>query len=142
MRVLVVYKYGTIEEKPGDFQAKYGQKGDFMQFELTSATDLTKLHDEAAIPLPKYQLYDSMCLAADLDYIKEVAPADNYILVLWGHGGGFDIVHDRPDNMLTKGVLYDETLDGKALNMYQLADADMTWDLLKGVLERAKHPQQ
>lgn len=123
VRVIVMYKYGTREDKPGEFQAKYGQKGDLMEFELTSETDLTKLHEETAIPLPKYELYDSKCLAVDLDYIKEYAPADNYILVLWGHGGGFDIVHDRPDNMLTKGVLYDETLDGKALNMYQLADA-------------------
>ena len=82
VRMIVMYKYGTREDEPGEFQAKYGQKGDLMEFELTSETDLTKLHEEAAIPLPEYQLYDSKCLAVDLDYIKEYAPADNYILVL------------------------------------------------------------
>ena len=66
----------------------------------------------------------AIILAAYIKAVREYAPADNYIFVLWGHGGGYDITNDRPDNMvITRAMLYDEALEDKALNMYQFADA-------------------
>ena len=120
VRVLVMYKYGKESEK---FSGRYGKPNDLVLFELTNKTDLTQLHETSAIQAPEYRLYDSLCLSDILRNLKNDAPADNYILVLWGHGAGYDIVNDRPDNMITRGVLYDETLEGKGMNMYQFADA-------------------
>ena len=120
VRVLVMYKYGNESEK---FSGRYGKPNDLVLFELTNKTDLTQLHETSAIQAPEYPLYDSLCLSDLLRNLKNDAPADNYILVLWGHGAGYDIVNDRPDNMITRGVLYDETLEGKGMNMYQFADA-------------------
>ena len=120
VRVLVMYKYGKESEK---FSGRYGKPNDLVLFELTNKTDLTQLHETSAIQAPEYPLYDSLCLSDILRNLKNDAPADNYILVLWGHGAGYDIVNDRPDNMITRGVLYDETLEGKGMNMYQFADA-------------------
>ena len=120
VRVFVMYKYG----KDKGFSGKYGQPNDLMQFELTSKTDLTKLHETAAVEVPEYELYDSKALAGYIKAVTECAPADNYIFVLWGHGGGYDLINDRPDNMVvTRAMLYDETLNNQALNMYQFADA-------------------
>ena len=120
VRVLVMYKYGKESEK---FSGRYGKPNDLVLFELTNKTDLTQLHETSAIQAPEYPLYDSLCLSDILRNLKNDAPADNYILVLWGHGAGYDIANDRPDNMITRGVLYDETLEGKGMNMYQFADA-------------------
>ena len=121
VRVFVMYKYGNAGD---EFSGKYGQPADVMQFELTSKTDLTKLHETSAVQVPEYELYDSKALAAYIKAVKEYAPADNYIFALWGHGGGYDVTNDRPDNMvITRAMLYDEALEGKALSMYQFADA-------------------
>ncbi len=121
VRVFVTYKYGN---GGSGFQGKYGQPTDLVQFELTNKTDLTKLHETAAVETPEYELYNSKTLAAYIKAVTEWAPADNYIFVLWGHGGGFDLTNDRPDNMVvTRAMLYDETLYGEALSMYQFADA-------------------
>lgn len=121
VRVFVMYKYGNAGE---EFSGKYGQPADVMQFELTSKTDLTKLHETSAVQVPEYELYDSKALAAYIKAVREYAPADNYIFALWGHGSGYDVANDRPDNMvITRAMLYDEALEGKALNMYQFADA-------------------
>ena len=120
VRVFVMYKYGKDSE---DFSGKYGKPTDLVQFELNSKTDLNKLHETAAVSVPEYQLYDSKALAAYIKAIKEYAPADNYVFALWGHGGGYDVISDRPDNMVTRAMLYDETQDGLAMSMYQFADA-------------------
>ena len=121
VRVFVMYKYGNAGD---EFSGKYGQPADVMQFELTSKTDLTKLHETSAVQVPEYELYDSKALSAYIKAVREYAPADNYIFALWGHGGGYDVTNDRPDNMvITRAMLYDEALEGKALSMYQFADA-------------------
>lgn len=120
VRVFVMYKYGRASEH---FSGKYGKPDDLMQFELNSKTDLTKLHETAAVQAPEYQLYDSKCLASYIKAVKEFAPADKYIFALWGHGGGYDVINDRPDNMVTRALLYDEALEGEAMSMYQFADA-------------------
>lgn len=120
VRLFVMYKYGKDSDS---FSGKYGKPNDLVQFELTSKTDLTKLHETAAVSVPEYQLYDPKALAAYIKTVKEYAPADNYVFALWGHGGGYDVISDRPDNMVTRAMLYDETQDGQAMSMYQFADA-------------------
>ena len=120
VRLFVMYKYGKDSDS---FSGKYGKPNDLVQFELTSKTDLTKLHETAAVSVPEYQLYDPKALAAYIKTVKEYAPADNYVFALWGHGGGYDVISDRPDNMVSRAMLYDETQDGQAMSMYQFADA-------------------
>ena len=120
VRVFVMYKYGKASE---DFSGKYGKPTDLVQFELNSKTDLNKLHETSAVSVPEYQLFDSKALAAYINTVKEYAPADNYVFALWGHGGGYDVISDRPDNMVTRAMLYDETQHDQAMSMYQFADA-------------------
>ena len=130
VRVFVLYKYG-IGTEDQLFTGQYGNQSDVMMFELNSNTDLTQLKNtennsdfKLTVNSPGFELYDSKSLAAYIKAVKEYAPADNYIFTLWGHGGGYDILNDRPDNMVvSRGVLYDETLEGKGMNMYQFSDA-------------------
>lgn len=121
VRVCVVYKYGMASNS---FKGKYGKPNDLVMFELNSKTDLTKLHETSAVSASEFRLYDPKSLASYIKYVKEYAPADNYIFAIWGHGGGYDVTSDRPDNMVTtRAMLYDEALEGEAMSMYQLSDA-------------------
>ena len=43
--------------------------------------------------------------------------------MVYGHGGGFDITTDAPNNIIaSKGVLYDELDNHRGMSMYELND--------------------
>ena len=120
VRMLFLYKYGANN---GQQSGRYGSPEQVFLFELNSETDLENLRNTDAIQAPGFQLYNPFILSGVIDMAKRVCPADNYIFILWGHGGGFDVTNDAPNNIITKGVLYDELEADKGMSMYEFADA-------------------
>lgn len=133
VRVFCLYKYGKDSE---DFAGKYGAPGELMVFELTKDTRLEDLTSQQDGVFHDFPLYEPACLTAALDLLKTEAPAKDYVLTLFGHGGGFDVTVDYPKEWVsddtegeaqaaaTRGVIYDEWMvSRKGMNMYQLTEA-------------------
>ena len=83
----------------------------------------------------QFQLYSQENLTAQLNWAAQTAPAKNYILILFGHGAGFNALDDyyKEPVATTRAVLYDEGFKGRGMNMYEF----------KGAIEASdiKHPQ-
>ena len=122
IRMVFLYKYGSPNNVNPEYPARYGNPGDVLMFELNSKTNLEELRNTEAYQSPGFQLYNPYILSTVIDAIKDSCPADNYIFILWGHGGGYDIANDAPNNIITKGVLYDELDAQKGMSMYEFAD--------------------
>ena len=116
IRVLALNKYGAESES---FAGKYGAPGEVLSFELDKDTKVDSLHQEGADG-KDFKLYDPANLMALLNRAKNELPAKEYVLVLYGHGGGFNAYTDYPK---TKGVLSDELLNRETMNMYELSTA-------------------
>ena len=121
IRVLAVNKYGAGGES---FTGKYGSPGEVVAFELNNDTDFETLHQEGA-DMSDFKLYDPDNIVALLNRAKNEMPAKEYVLALYGHGGGFDAYTDfpKPKTQPTRGVLSDELLDEAKMNMYELTEA-------------------
>ena len=116
------------------FNAKYAKEGNVLFFELTKDTDLTTLVNNAKDG-STWSLTDPVNMTEIINEVAKKAPAENYSLVIYGHGGGFDPTVDCPDDLLssaarresTRATLYDEwTQEGGgsgAMSMYNLAAA-------------------
>ena len=128
VRVVVCYKYA----KPQDFGGRFAKPGDVVFFELTDTTDLYKIGDNYALNWPELALYEEETLTEIINSAADMAPARDYVFLLYGHGGGFDKNIDyEKDNRkaeptersTNRAVLYDEwisTIAGKeAMNMYE-----------------------
>ena len=112
VRLGFFYKYGKQTEGA---EQKYGRPGDLLEFELTSETNLDSLRYTAAMSgWEDYELYDPELLQITIDLMAKEMPAENYILLIWGHGGGFDPTTDYPKDLrdgqkkARQGVVYDE----------------------------------
>ena len=134
VRVLFFYKYGNSKNR-NTFSGQYANEDEVLRFELTSETDLEKLKTEACFEEKSvFQLYNPQNLTEQLNWVAETAPARQYIVVLWGHGGGFNAKDDyykQPAS--TRAALYDKGFEGLGMNMYEFKQA----------LEESaiKHPQ-
>lgn len=128
VRVVVCYKYA----KPDNFIGRFAKPGDVVLFELTDTTDLYKIGENYAVEWPDLALYDEETLTDVINISAEMAPARDYVFLLYGHGGGFDQNVDyekderKIDSTRVKGnraVLYDEwipTVAGsEGMNMYE-----------------------
>ena len=128
VRVIVCYKYA----KPEYFNGKFAKPGDLVLFELTDTTDLNKIGENYAVNWPEFGLYDENILTEIINIAAEKAPAHNYSMLLYGHGGGFDKNVDyekdlrKPEpktNGTNRAVLYDEWIENiaghEAMNMYE-----------------------
>lgn len=67
------------------------------------------------------KLYDPQNLTDFINWSKEQCPADEYILLLWNHGGAWMPSDDVPTN---RAVIYDDVLNDEALTLN---------DLVKGI---------
>lgn len=135
VRISFLYKYGKAPEE-GQKQ-KYAAPGTLMDFELTSTTNLDSLrYTSATTGWEDFAMYDPECLKISIDEMKKNMPAHNYILLIWGHGAGFDPNADYPKDLRNggpkkarEGVLYDEWLptdtlgNAEALTMFELREA-------------------
>ena len=125
VRVVCLYKYG--DETTGE----YGDSGEVVCFELTSETDLTRLHEQRmkifddSELTPDFKLNDPNNITKFLQYGSLMCPAMNYVLATWGTGDGFDPLEDLPgkfefDPAKTRGVSIDQWSYEK-INTYELA---------------------
>jgi len=135
VRVLFFYKYGhKMKEDP--FTGKYANEDEVLRFELTADTDLDKLRTEACFEeKSQFQLYSQENLTAQLNWAAKTAPAKNYIVMLYGHGAGFNAKDDYYKEPIspTRAVLYDEGFSGRGMNMYEFRWAIEASDI--------KHPK-
>ena len=67
------------------------------------------------------KLYDPQNLTDFINWSKEQCPADEYILLLWNHGGAWLPADDAPTN---RAVIYDDVLNDEGLTLD---------DLVKGI---------
>ncbi len=119
VRMVFLYKYGEEEE----FSGRYANSGDIVWFELTSETNLDSLkYGHNIVKIPDFPLYEPLAVSTIIDTTMYYWPAENYILLIYGHGGAFDVANDYPDSPSSKGVLYDNLVDGRGMSMYELAD--------------------
>ena len=149
VRVGVCYKYGRDKANviampggetitiPHTFTGKYAKSGQVVLFELTSKTPLSSgsLGENYGTDWPDMKMYDEGTLAEVIDYFKATMPAEKYIMLIYGHGGGWDsqndYVREAPATGLaravTRGVLYDEWseayIGSDALDMYEFRRA-------------------
>ena len=135
VRVLVFYKYGhDVKDYP--FSGKYANQDELLRFELTAKTNLENLRTEARFEeKSQFQLYSQDNLTTQLNWAAKTAPAKNYIIMLYGHGAGFNAKDDfyKEPKAGTRAVLYDEGFDGRGMNMYEFRWAIEGSDI--------KHPQ-
>ena len=108
MRVGVCYKYGRDEAhviaKPGGetitiphtFTGKYAKSGQVVLFELTSKTPLSSgsLGENFGTDWPDMEMYDESTLTEVIDHFKLMMPAEKYVMLIYGHGGGWDSYND------------------------------------------------
>ncbi|WP_407401805.1 clostripain-related cysteine peptidase [Sodaliphilus sp.] len=81
----------------------------------TTGLDVFKLETtrigDSTIPL-----YEPQTLAEFIKWSAQVAPAENYILVLWNHGGGWNISSDARK---TRSILSDDNVDKHPMALWQ-----------------------
>ena len=131
VRLFFCYQYGKDEVRHGQhtFNAKYAGEGDVLFFELTKDTDLTKLAASAKDG-SQWSLTNPANLTEAINEAVLRAPAQNYSLVIYGHGVGFDVEVDCPDALRTsptRATLYDTWNQQEggtgAMSMYNLSAA-------------------
>jgi hypothetical protein len=111
----VMYSMSAKASKE-DFPATYrGEKGKTYRYVLSKDTDLSQAGYRSKYFYKKaseVELYKASTLADFIRWSMENAPAENYILELVNHGGGFDLATE----VLTKGIGYDDNqkVDGYA----------------------------
>ncbi|MBR5206297.1 MAG: hypothetical protein IKW52_03930 [Alistipes sp.] len=65
-------------------------------------------------------LYDPQVLADFIKWSKEQCPADNYVLILWNHGGGWFPTHDYYGQGESRAIVYDDYHGKKGLSLSNL----------------------
>ena len=144
VRVLFCYKYGTPMSYAGEdpetgkdsflpFTGKYAKPGQFVTFELTKDTDLKKIAENSVIIADSSQsLYEPGFLAKVLNYASDSLPAQDYVLLFYGHGEGFQFAYDFPKDKrkevalakiqqrTTAAILPDEWDEDGLVNMYEV----------------------
>ncbi len=73
-------------------------------------------------------LYDPQVLADFIKWGKEQRPADNYILILWNHGGGWLPRHDYYAQQDSRAVVFDDCLNDRGLSLNNLVKGVKTSD--------------
>jgi len=149
VRVGVCYKYGRDKDNviampggetitiPHTFTGKYAKSGQVVLFELTSKTPLSSgsLGENFGTDWSDMEMYDESTLTEIINHFKLMMPAEKYVMLIYGHGGGWDsqndYVREAPATGLaraaTRGVLYDEWsesyIGSDALDMYEFRRA-------------------
>ncbi len=117
--VTVMYSMSASDK---EFSADFrGKKGTTYRYVLDKNTDLTrtgyqqyKYKDASQV-----KLNSAATLAEFIQWTKENAPAENYILMPMNHGGGFDLGTE----LLTKGAVYDDNNEEKGVAIVTFAEA-------------------
>lgn len=103
------------------FSAQYQSDPDLkgtIRFLLNDANSDDE-YDYIEVYEDEFALYDPDNLADFITWSKEMYPADNYILVLWNHGGGWMPNTDMPK---TRAVIFDDNMNGQAMSIDELVE--------------------
>ena len=136
VRTFVQFKYS--KERDSEFTTFYAMSGDYgcaYRFEANAATANLKywgsmgenwesgenaqkpflLTADMKVGDGSYKMYDPQNLAAFMNWCRQQAPdAKVYVLAFGDHGGGYNITKDYDkSNAQTRGVMYDDNIEGK-----------------------------
>jgi hypothetical protein len=95
----------------------YEETSGTQRFVVGPATD--KWYTPVEVLDAELPLYDPQTLTDFINWSKEQCPADEYILILWNHGGGWSPIDDR-HNAPTRAVVYDDVLGNRGLTLDDL----------------------
>ena len=139
VRVVCMYKYGKdeIDEVDGShsFTGNFAQPGDIVCFELTDKTDLNKISEEGmqAIGMEEeakqMKICDPNTMKMFLEFSTLICPAEEYSMIIWGHGSGFYALQDLPgkyemdEARATRAVMTDEWVNDEWMDMYEIGEA-------------------
>lgn len=121
-------------------QVNFSQEYQVMpEFKNTQRYIVPKTPDTEPNPVFVYdellRLYEPENLTDFINWSKEQCPADEYILILWNHGGGWSPEHDDPDGYEeslknqgvedneetnTRAICYDDNFNNEALTLADL----------------------
>ena len=99
VRVGVCYKYGRDKDNTvggytfkHTFNGKYANAGQVVMFELNANTPLSEgsLGKNYGKDWPEMRMFDEETLTEVINHFKETMPAEKYIMLIYGHGGGWD----------------------------------------------------
>lgn len=99
----------------------YEETSGTQRFVVGPATD--KWYTPVEVLDTELPLYDPQSLTDFINWSKEQCPADEYILILWNHGGGWTPWGDG-NSVASRAVVYDDVLDDRGLTLD---------DLVKGI---------
>lgn len=149
VRYMVQYKYSDyinyIKKRSSmiDISTLYprsGEPGSVYRYELSYDTGNYEANDTTnqvkRLHLTDDMLYGNQQIKAEffqpdsiasfIKYCQKTAPAKNYILILSDHGGGYTPQADYDKSLMpaspstTRGTLYDDYFDDKALSVHEL----------------------
>ncbi len=83
---------------------------------------LNKL-DDISLPDADIDIADTKTLVDFIKWAKEKCPANNYILVLSDHGGGYSPEEELPTGTLSKGLVYDDGANFDHLTAQKIVNA-------------------
>ena len=106
------YCFNKYGHQSNAFSGRYGDPGMALEFELTPKTNLDSLRYTSVVGDSTLVIYDPAVLQGVLDRAKEKAPAQQYVLVIEGHGLGFapDIDYPKDGPKWGKSNPYDQTV--------------------------------
>lgn len=99
----------------------YEETSGTQRFVVGPATD--KWYTPVEVLDTELPLYDPQSLTDFINWSKEQCPADEYILILWNHGGGWTPWGDG-NSVSSRAVVYDDVLNDRGLTLD---------DLVKGI---------
>ena len=100
------------------------------RYYVTRDSDQNTINSQLVSDLGEVNMGSSRTISEFAIWAMANYPADNYMLVVWDHGGGFRTASQQP---LTKNIAWDDTNNGDSVSIPQLADSMRT---IKGFLGR------
>ena len=114
----------------GPFDPDYGAWGETYRYELTPyITEENYRENGYYKQASEVKLYDVETIKEFINWAKETAPAENYILIPTNHGGGFDLDDEQmpevmpEDSLKTRAIVYDDNQDGRGIPTKAFAQA-------------------
>ena len=128
VRFVVMYsmsKPGTKFRKTNP-DPVYGEWGETYRYELTPYTTQENYRENGYYkPASEVKLYEVETIKEFINWAKETAPAENYILMPTNHGGGFDLDDEQmpEEEAKTRAIGYDDNQNGRGIPTKAFAQA-------------------
>lgn len=85
----------------------YGRWASTYRYELTPGITYDNYHERCYYkPASEVELYRVETIKEFINWAKQTAPAENYILIPTNHGGGFELEEETPTR--TRSIIYDD----------------------------------